>query len=72
MLVLSLGCQCYLVFASGVKNRTVICKNCRNIFRCLVEMMKKITKLNNHKTFKDFFRVLLFCPEKLVLRILDF
>jgi len=42
LLVLSLGCKCYFIFSSGVKNRTVICKNCRNIFRCFVEMMKKM------------------------------
>jgi len=30
------------IFASGVKNRTVICKN---IFRCLVEMMRDKIKI---------------------------
>jgi len=40
-LVFSLGCKCYFIFASGVKNSTVIFKNCRNIFSCLIEMMKK-------------------------------
>jgi len=39
---LNLGCQCYFIFANEVKNRTVICKNCRNIFRCSVKMMKKM------------------------------
>jgi len=38
----SFSFHCYFIFASGVKNRTVICKNCRNIFRCLVKMMKNM------------------------------
>jgi len=40
--VYSFSFQCYFIFASGVKNRTIIYKNCRNIFRCLVKMMKKM------------------------------
>jgi len=42
-----------LLFASGVKNRTVICKNCRNIFICLVKMMKR----------RDSFFELVFMPQ---------
>jgi len=50
----SFSFQCYFIFAIGVKNRTVICKN---IFRCLVKMMKmmrlmkKVFSKNDEKVF---------------------
>jgi len=46
-----------LIFAGGVKNRTVFAKNCRNIFRCLLEMMKKISFLKLY--FMHYFNSIL-------------